>query len=125
MLGEQRLKRCLASIGCHEAMSSSLSSVAEQSPFLEEPDEIVEIGNPISSSLGALRAHLTPGLLTAVAHNVNHGQLDLRLFEVGDRMAQESVGGPKIMPPFRDAVGLVDGEQRERIPHFAKSRHEA
>ena len=41
------------------------------------------LGNPISESLGVLRAHIAPGLLAAVAHNVNHGQTSLRLFEVG------------------------------------------
>jgi phenylalanyl-tRNA synthetase beta chain len=85
VLGEQRLKRLLAAGGCHEAMSSSLSSVEEQSPFLDGTEELVRLGNPISESLASLRAHLTPGLLTAVAFNINHGQSDLRLFELGRR----------------------------------------
>ena len=83
VLAEGRLKHCLAATGCHEAMSSSLSSAAEQSAFVASADELVALGNPISESLGVLRAHIAPGLLAAVAHNVNHGQTSLRLFEVG------------------------------------------
>jgi len=83
VLGERRLKRCLYAAGCHEAMSSSLSSAAEQRLFLPAGDEPVALGNPISESLGVLRAHIVPGLLAGVAHNVNHGQTSLRLFEVG------------------------------------------
>jgi len=81
VLGEQRLKRCLAAAGCHEAMSSSLSSPDEQFAFADA--ELVKLANPISESLGVLRAHISPGLLAAVAHNINHGQTSLRLFEVG------------------------------------------
>jgi phenylalanyl-tRNA synthetase beta chain len=83
VLGERRLKRCLVAAGCHEAMSSSLSSAAEQSAFVATADDLVAVGNPISESLGVLRAHIAPGLLAAVAHNVNHGQTSLKLFEVG------------------------------------------
>lgn len=83
VIGEQRLKHCLAAAGCHEAMSSSLSSAAEQSAFVASADDLVALGNPISESLGVLRTHIAPGLLAAVAHNVNHGQTSLRLFEVG------------------------------------------
>jgi len=83
VLGERRLKRCMSAFGCHEAMSSSLSSAAEQAPFLSAGAEPVAIANPISESLGVLRAHIAPGLLAAVAHNINHGHSALRLFEVG------------------------------------------
>ncbi len=83
VLGERRLKRCFVAAGCYEAMSSSLSSVAEQTVFVDQPDDLVALGNPISESLAVLRAHLVPGLLSAVARNLNHRQTALRLFEVG------------------------------------------
>jgi phenylalanyl-tRNA synthetase beta chain len=83
VLGERRLKRCLSAAGCHEAMSSSLSSAKEQAVLLAPGQEPVALSNPISEGLGVLRAHICPGLLTAVAHNVNHGQSSLRLFELG------------------------------------------
>ena len=83
ILGEQRLKQCLVAAGCREIMSSSLSSLLEQSGFVGQVEDLISINNPISEELSVLRAHLVPGLLGAVAHNLNHGQTSLRLFEVG------------------------------------------
>ena len=83
ILGEQRLKQSLVAAGCREIMSSSLSSLLEQSGFVGQVEDLISINNPISEELSVLRAHLVPGLLGAVAHNLNHGQTSLRLFEVG------------------------------------------
>ena len=83
VLGEQRLKQCLVTAGCRETMSSSLSSLLEQSAFVGQVADLVTLDNPISEDLTVLRAHLVPGLLGTVAHNLNHGQTSLRLFEVG------------------------------------------
>ena len=83
ILGEQRLKQSLVAAGCREIMSSSLSSLLEQSGFVGQVEDLVSVNNPISEELSVLRAHLVPGLLGAVAHNLNHGQTSLRLFEVG------------------------------------------
>ncbi len=114
VLGEQRLKRCFSATGFHEAMSSSLSSAAEQSPFLADPGDLLHLGNPISESLGSLRAHLTPGLLAAVAHNVNHGQADLRLFEVG-----RCFTGPLTDDGITERWGLALAMTgRRRPPHW-------
>ena len=83
VLGEQRLKQCLVTAGCREIMSSSLSSLLEQSIFVGQKGDLVSLDNPISEELSVLRAHLVPGLLGTVAHNLNHSQASLRLFEVG------------------------------------------
>ncbi len=83
VLGEQRLKQCLVTAGCREIMSSSLSSLLEQSAFVGQEGNLVSLDNPISEELSVLRAHLVPGLLSTVAHNLNHGETSLRLFEVG------------------------------------------
>ena len=85
VLGERCLKACLAATGFCEAMSSSLSSPAEQEVFMATSQEVVELANPISENLGVLRAHLAPGLVAAAVHNTNRGQSNLRLFEVGRR----------------------------------------
>ena len=83
VLGEQRLKQCLVTAGCREIMSSSLSSLLEQSIFVGQKGDLGSLDNPISEELSVLRAHLVPGLLGTVAHNLNHSQASLRLFEVG------------------------------------------
>jgi phenylalanyl-tRNA synthetase beta chain len=114
VLGEWRLKHRLSAAGCHEAMSSSLSSAAEQSLFVADADDLVRLGNPISETLGVLRAHIAPGLLAAVAHNVNHGQSSLRLFEVG-----RCFTGPLTDDGITECWGLgivLSGERR--APHW-------
>jgi len=114
VLAEQRLKHCLSAAGCHEAMSSSLSSAAEQSVFGDTADDLVTLGNPISESLAVLRAHVTPGLLAAVAHNVNHGQTSLRLFEIGRCFA-----GPLTDKGISERWGLgIALSGARRAPHW-------
>lgn len=83
VLGERRLKQCFATNGCREIISSSLSSTVEQTVFVDKPENLVVLENPISEALSVLRAHLVPGLLATVAYNLNHGQTALHLFEVG------------------------------------------
>lgn len=45
--------------------------------------EIVTTLNPITTEMGALRPSLLPGLLKVIAHNQNHGQTAIKLFEFG------------------------------------------
>ncbi|MFQ5743129.1 MAG: phenylalanine--tRNA ligase subunit beta [Acidobacteriota bacterium] len=87
VLAERRLKRLCAAAGYQEAMAVSLSSMSEQQPFLPPSSAAVTIANPIAETLGVLRAHLVPGLLTAVTHNLNRGQRRVKLFEVGHRFS--------------------------------------
>ncbi|MBI4549117.1 MAG: phenylalanine--tRNA ligase subunit beta, partial [Ignavibacteriae bacterium] len=44
---------------------------------------IVEIANPISREMAALRTSLIPGILGIIRHNIFHGSKTLRLFELG------------------------------------------
>ena len=45
--------------------------------------ELVPLANPLSEEAGYMRTSLLPGLLNQVAHNVNRGTADVRLFEAG------------------------------------------
>jgi phenylalanyl-tRNA synthetase beta chain len=56
----------------------------------------VEILNPISEDMAALRTSLVPGALDVIRHNINHGAKDLRLFEIGNvfRKGSASEKGP-------------------------------
>jgi phenylalanyl-tRNA synthetase beta chain len=56
----------------------------------------VEILNPISEDMAALRTSLVPGALDVIRHNINHAAKDLRLFEIGNvfRKGSASEKGP-------------------------------
>ncbi len=93
VLAERHLKQVCVAAGYREALTPSLGSDEDQAAFLIDGQEPVSIANPISKDLGFLRARLTPGLLTVVAHNLNRGQQDVRLFEIGNRFAQPAKRG--------------------------------
>ena len=113
VLGERHLKRLCSAAGFREAMSSSLCAAADQAFFLEPGQETVAIANPISENLAVLRAHLVPGLLAATAHNVNRGQADLQLFEVGKRFL-----GPVVEDGVEERWALALAATGQRGRHW-------
>ena len=77
---EDMLRQYLVGSGFHEVVANSM-----QDPFLAGLGgaRYVEVLNPISKDMSALRTSLVPGMMQIVVHNVNHGTKDLRLFEFG------------------------------------------
>ena len=67
--------------GFNEHYSNSLYSDYETSLFTNNMD--VEIDNPLSSDMKFLRNSIIPGLMKAVNFNINHGNKNFKLFEVG------------------------------------------
>ena len=43
----------------------------------------VEISNPLSKDMKYLRNSIIPGLIRALSHNINHGNKNFKLFEIG------------------------------------------
>jgi len=81
------LRRTLTGLGLDEAINFSFteeyqefeSIVSVQGPPLTQP----KLANPIIEDAAWMRSTLLPGLLASVRRNMNHGQRDVRLFEVG------------------------------------------
>ena len=80
---ESVTRRTLLAAGFHEAISSTFCSVAEAALTAPIPGQIVPLGNPLSEEAGVMRPSLVPGLLNAVAGNLNRDVGDVRLFELG------------------------------------------
>jgi phenylalanyl-tRNA synthetase beta chain len=80
---ESSLRRILRAAGYTEAISSTFCSAADASTFAQQPNSIVQLGNPLSEEVGFLRPSLVPGMLSMLAHNLNREVDDLRLFEMG------------------------------------------
>ena len=95
-------------------------------PFVDRPDELVRIANPLSEKFAVLRPALVPGLLDALIHNRRRERRDIRLFEIGRRFTAADgetsgfavaltgaavprhwSGGERPTDLF-DAIGLVD-----------------
>ena len=114
---ERRVKDICAAAGYWEAMTFAFTSAAEQAPFLdgEEPLALV---NPISAAMGVMRTSMLPGLLAAVARNLNRGARCVKLFEVG-RTFHPGEAGPPAEP--RGLALAASGPAGEA--HFAASEH--
>lgn len=98
---EESIRRGLEAAGCSEAVTYSFAASSDdwglrQRLGAEEPAiEPIQISNPIAADLEILRTTLLPGLLGAVARNLNRGQRDVRLYEVGHVFRR----GPTAPPP--------------------------
>src|SRR5437868_5676936 len=77
---EAKLRRDLIALGLNEARTSSLIARDQ----INEPNELVELRNPLSEDHIALRVSLIPGLLAALARNVRAGMERIALFELGN-----------------------------------------
>jgi len=77
----EKLRRTLLALGYNEAMSSTFIAKAES--LAVSGDEPVLIANPLSEEASGMRTSLVPGMLDMVAHNLNRGTADVRLFEAG------------------------------------------
>lgn len=75
----------LASIGCNEIMSNSLTKAAYYEGLESyKAERLVRIVNPLSIDLNVMRQTLLFNALEAVQMNVNRKSQDLRLFEIGN-----------------------------------------
>ena len=95
-LRRQRLSRqVLAGGGCSEAITYGFIEQAAAAPFVDQPDDLVAIANPLSEKFAVLRPSLIPGLVDSLIRNRRREHRDIRLFEIGHRFrrpAGESAG---------------------------------
>lgn len=75
-------RRLLTGLGLNEAQGQTLISV-ESAAFSVQESVRVDLANPLSSDMDALRPGLLPGLLHSLKHNQAHREHDVRLFEIG------------------------------------------
>jgi phenylalanyl-tRNA synthetase beta subunit len=61
----------------------------------------IKILNPLSNDLACLRTSLIPGALQTVVRNLNSGEKDLFLFEIGNAFNKISSGQSKVFRFYR------------------------
>ena len=106
------LRRAFTGLGFDEAINFSFINTAHDEQFellpglSKEGTEIslVTLDNPILDDATRMRPTLLPGLLESVRHNLNHGNRDVRLFEIGRVFAGS---GPRELPQERESLGLI------------------
>jgi phenylalanyl-tRNA synthetase beta chain len=71
----------LVALGYREIIPSSMVDPEENARFTERPPVI--LANPLSQEASALRSTTVPSMLRALGWNLDRGQTNLRLFELG------------------------------------------
>jgi|GEM_PF-1982938 len=81
------VREWLVGSGWNEIVANSMQ---EKSVAQLSTNDIVEMLNPISKEMAALRTNLIPGMLEILRHNIFHGTKNLRLFEFGKNYFRNS-----------------------------------
>jgi phenylalanyl-tRNA synthetase beta chain len=80
-----RLRERLVALGYQEILEIPLVDARRDVLFRPENVEPAVIGNPLAEDASVMRSNGTVSMLGAIEWNVNHGQHNLRLFEIGKR----------------------------------------
>lgn len=80
---ETKVRSTLLALGYDETVSLSFTSAADARRFAPAAKP-AELANPISEEATVMRSSLVSGMLDMLAHNLNHGSDDMRLFEMGN-----------------------------------------
>lgn len=92
-----RVRTALVGQGYQEAITNPMQDEQRSSLAGVEP---VRILNPQNVDMSTLRTSLVPGLLDVTARNQNHGNPDLRLFEIGHVFSKDLSEKPKLVDSF-------------------------
>lgn len=105
------LRRVITGLGFDEAINFSFIEATHDSAFDFIPafsgagdQTLVTLNNPIIEEASLMRPTLLAGLLQSVRNNLNHGTMDVGLFEIGRVFANLASGQ---LPDEREVLGLI------------------
>jgi len=97
------LRTSLLGLGYNEAVSLTFISAEDAKRF--SAAQALPLANPLSEQASVMRTSLVPGMLNMMAHNLNHGTNDVRLFEAGHVYCV--AGGEKSAEPKQICLGAT------------------
>jgi phenylalanyl-tRNA synthetase beta chain len=80
---EDRLRERLLGLGYQEILTIPLADPARDSVFRNEADAPVHIANPLAEDASVMRTSGIGSMTSALEWNLNRGQRNVRLFEIG------------------------------------------
>jgi phenylalanyl-tRNA synthetase beta chain len=107
---QDRLRERIVALGYQEIVEIPIVDTKRDELFRPEGLEPALIGNPLAEDAAVMRSSGTVSMLRAIEWNLNHGQRDLRLFEIGK--AYELRNGEPVETPVL-TLG-VTGSAREK-----------
>jgi phenylalanyl-tRNA synthetase beta chain len=119
---EARLRSSLLALGYNEAISLTFISKEDARRFSSAAE--LDLANPLSDEASVMRTSLVPSMLNMLAYNLNRGNDNVRLFEVGNVF---EASGEKSMPREMKrivigATGNVDAEIARGLAPGAAAR---
>jgi phenylalanyl-tRNA synthetase beta chain len=79
---DAKLRASLLALGYNETISLTFISKADAGEFANAT--AVELANPISDEASVMRTSMLPSMLNMLAYNLNRGNENVRLFEIGN-----------------------------------------
>jgi len=110
------LRSIMVALNFREVLTNPLMKREEAELF---SDRVVAALNPISEGLEVLRPSLVPGMLKVMAHNIRHGNRDMRLFEVASSfqtVPDDERASSASLDAFSEKEGLVFALSGSRFP---------
>ena len=89
---DRTIARTLQGFGFFETINYVFTNPAKETIFWNESPFMVRISNPLTDDDTHLRISLVPGLIEALRRNLNHGNEDIRLFELGKVFVPQNTG---------------------------------
>ena len=124
----RKMEYVLTENGFHEIMCNSLSPAEWYQGVDTFPKErLVQILNPLSADLNAMRQTLLLGGLQVIAYNINRQQNDLKLFESGNvyvyEAAKKEEGLQAYFESSRIAIWLTGSANQQQWRHPTQATH--
>jgi phenylalanyl-tRNA synthetase beta chain len=117
---EDRMRERLAALGYQEIVAIPLVDPAADAPFRPAGAEPVAIANPLATDASQMRTSGVPSMLAALEWNINRGEKNLRLFEIGKRYEIRDGQAKETRILTLGATGLA----REKSLHEAEREFE-
>jgi len=99
---DSKLRTSLLALGYNEAVSLTFISHEDAEQFSAVP--VIELENPLSEEASVMRTSLVPGMLNMLAYNLNRGNDNVCLFEMGSVFQAE---GPNAAELKRVCIGAT------------------
>lgn len=111
---DARLRSALLALGYNESISLTFISKEDARRF--STAVAVDLANPISDEASVMRTSLVPSMLDMLAHNLNRGSDNVRLFEAGNVF---EAAGEKALESKRIAMGATGNVDAEMVRGLA------
>ena len=108
ILKSNKISSLLVSLGYSEVITYSFIDETDANLFDDQRNHL-KVSNPISQNMSVMRSSLWPGLLNTYINNLNNGEENQKIFELGSIFRQDKKGG---VQEVKQVGGLIAGNNQ-------------